>query len=580
MDPVEEIRSRLDIAEVVKDYVSLKRSGKSFKGLCPFHKEKTPSFIVSPDKQLAYCFGCNKGGDIFTFVQLLEGIEFPQALELLAKRAGVNLPKQSPGLQDRKTRLFEMQQLAAAHFEQQLWQSEAGKPALSYLAKRGIKPETIKAFQLGYAPPDNQGCQNLLTKKGFRLPEIEEAGLIIKGKHGYFDRFRGRLMFPLTNAAGMIIGFTGRASSQTKGPKYLNSPETPIYDKGSILYGLDKAKNNIREQAEVVIVEGNMDVLAVYQAGTKNVVASSGTALTTNQLLLVARYAQQLLFSFDTDGAGQQAALRGIELALAEGLAVKVVKVLAGKDPDQCIREHPELWQKSLAQAQDYLDYCQDQVFAQHDLKTARGKTAAAKEMLTHISKLASAVEQDHYLKRLAKDLGVEAAALREDMDQLKLVKSGKLAPRSKAATTGQTKKAGYRKEHVLMGLLLAEPRLITVFAELLPQEQHFSANFWRLWLKLSQADEQLLKFWQELEAEQIQRLRLLNFVIEQRYQAMPFEAKQQELRLLVAQIAAEKQKGKIVRLAELLKQAEQQKDEAEGERIAAEMNQVLQTKD
>lgn len=610
MDPVEEIRSRLDITEVVRDYITLKRTGKGFKGLCPFHKEKTPSFIVSPDKQLAYCFGCNKGGDIFTFIQLIEKVEFPQALEILAKRAGVALPERSPGLQDRKTRLFDMHKIAAEHFEQQLFKAEEGKPALEYLKKRGIKLETIKEFRLGYAPDTSKKLINLLVKSGYRMPEIEDAGLAIKGKTGHYDRFRGRLMFPLTNPSGMVVGFTGRASSQTKGPKYLNSPETAIYDKGSILYGLHKAKNHIRESEDAVIVEGNMDVLAVWQAGTKNVVASSGTALTSNQLGLISRYTKQLLFSFDADGAGQQAAMRGIELAAQQGIAVRVVKLLVGKDPDQCIRQDPKLWGKSLKQAKDYMDYCQDHVFTQYDIGTARGKSMASKEMLRHIGKLSSSVEQDYYIKRLAKDLNVDAAALREDIEKTRQAMSAK---RGVARSTGsggrvgsgkfreqdqeeQIKKPGYTKEHFLMGLLLSEPRLVPVFAQEKSKKALFTANFWDLWEKMDQARPackthkkdarpgqarlDIKKFWKSIPAEQARKLQILGFMVEQRYQNMSFEDKKQEVRLLIAKTAAEKQKGKIVKLAELLKQAENQENEKEGERIAAEMNKILHTKE
>ena len=351
-DNVSKIKDRLDVVDVISGYLKLQKAGMNFKARCPFHNEKTPSFVVSPERQVWHCFGCSAGGDIFTFIQQIEGVEFPEALRVLAAKAGIELESFNTAAKDDKTRLYEVCESATKFFEKQ-FHSNTGKLALEYLKNRGVADSTIQEFRLGFAPNDWDSLGTFLRDCGYSENEIVEAGLAIKRTDGSgaYDRFRSRIMFPIFDLNGQVVGFTGRIlqlengnwkleNAQAEPAKYINTPQTRIYDKSRILYGLNKAKMDIKQADQCILVEGNMDALMSYQAGVKNVVASSGTALTPNHLSLLHRYTTNLGFCFDTDQAGAMATKRGIGLALGQNFNIKVVEinVIECNDPADLIQ--------------------------------------------------------------------------------------------------------------------------------------------------------------------------------------------------------------------------------------------------
>ncbi len=424
----EEIKSKVDIVDLISEYIQLKQAGTNWKARCPFHNEKTPSFMASKDKQIWHCFGCGEGGDIFSFIQKIENIEFPEALRILAQKAGVKLRKSDPAMVSQKSKLLDITKLAAQFFHKALLESQEGKIARDYLAKRLISPETIEHFYFGYAPNSWDKLLNLLIKKGYKQNDIFLSGLVVKNeKSKFYDRFRQRLMFPIFDHNGNIIGFTGRIlaiDQENQGGKYVNTPQTLIYNKSLVIYGLDKAKNEIKKQDQVIIVEGNMDVIASHQAGIKNVTASSGTALTLEQLKILKRYTNNLALAFDADLAGQIAAQRGIDNALSLGMNIKIIqlpKEINGqkiKDPDDCLKQGIEYWQKAIKEAVSIMDFYFAKIFKQYDKNNPQDKREIAAKILKQISKLADKVEQDHWLSQLAQKLDTSENILRESFNQ------------------------------------------------------------------------------------------------------------------------------------------------------------------
>ena len=418
MDAPQEIKARLDVADVVGEYLQLKPAGSgSFRACCPFHQEKTPSFYVNRPRQTWHCFGCNQGGDIISFVQMMEGLEFPEALQILAEKAGVTLPEyDSRGSSERK-RLHEVNDLAMRYFHSQLLTAPNADIARQYVNKRGLDDLTTDVWMLGYAP---EGWENLvpaLSSKGVTDDELLKAGLAQKGDRGIYDRFRGRIMFPIWDVHGRVVGFTGRIlSDDKKEAKYVNTPETFVYKKSSILYGLDKARGEIKRQDLAVLVEGNMDVISSHQFGVSNVVASSGTALTLDQLNLIKRFTQKIAIAFDADNAGKSATIRGFDLARQLDFNIKVITLPpeAGKDPDDAVRKNPELWKNAIKDAKPIIDWMYMSAFKTHDSAKPDGKKEIAKELLPEFARIIDAVERDAWISRLANDLEISQGALRE----------------------------------------------------------------------------------------------------------------------------------------------------------------------
>jgi len=411
---VEEVQSLNDIVEVISGYIPLRRAGKSFKAVCPFHNEKTASFMVSPEKQIWHCFGCSKGGDQFTFIQEMEGVEFPEALRILAKRAGIQLTYQNPEHHNQKTRLLDLCRLAADYWHEVLLKSDEAGFVRDYLKQRAVSEATASLFNLGYAKDEWEDGIKYFQQKGFSLKEVADTGLsVINAKGKPYDRFRGRLIFPIRDVHGNTVGFTARKMKEAdQGGKYVNSPQNLIYNKSGILYNLDLARQEIKRLNYAILVEGNMDALSSYQAGTKNVIAVSGTALTEDQITLLKRYSINVMISFDADVAGTKANLRGIDLAWQAGFNVKVIHLPVGQDPDDLIKQSPEQWKRLVKQASNFMDYIFQVTFQELDLSRVDHKKLAAKKILPIIKKLGDGVERDHYLKKLSTILEVSEDSL------------------------------------------------------------------------------------------------------------------------------------------------------------------------
>src|SRR3989344_1854542 len=439
-DPiVQEIKEKIDIAEVIGEYVHLRRAGVNVKGLCPFHSEKTPSFMVNRDRGVWRCFGCGEGGDVFSFLQKHEGLTFPEVLKILADKAGIPQPERTAFEKieyDREAQmrdeLLQINELAAKFYHEALLRSQSGQVAREYLQQRGLKDETIKKWQLGFAPDDWHQLETFLTKRGFNKENAVQAGLLARGQGGQvYDRFRFRITFPLLDHYGRAVGFTSRTLSQDEhGPletdrpeavvaapkagrsltgqaKYVNSPETAVYHKSKVLYGYYFAKKAIRAADSIVVVEGNMDVIASHQAGVENVVASSGTALTPDQLNLISRLTKNMIFAFDADKAGLAATRRALEIALQQGFNVRIAQMAGAKDPDELIKQDVNLWQRALAEAPNFLDFSFDLIFGTIKSNDKEGLRKAAKDYLQLIDLVEDSLTQAQESRRVAEKLDV-----------------------------------------------------------------------------------------------------------------------------------------------------------------------------
>lgn len=424
MNEVEEIKNRLNVADVIADYIQLTPAGANFKARCPFHSEKTPSFYVSSEKQFWHCFGCEASGDIFTFVQKMEGIEFREALKILADKAGVKLEARDPNLETERNRLVSLCEWAALFFHQALLRSREGKIARDYLVSRKIGEKMIQKFLLGYSPFSWHLTLDFLRKKGFSAAEIFAAGLASQKTPGrFYDRFRGRLIFPLRNVHGQVVGFGARVLDEERDHlgKYINSPQSLIYDKSGVLYALDQAKQMIKKENICIVVEGYLDVISSHQAGVTNVVGVSGTALTSAQLSLMKRYTHNLALCFDADLAGVRAAKRGIENAIAAGLAVRVIILPKDEDPDSLIRKNPELWREATKQAVGIMEFYFDLALKHYNPEELAGKKMIAAEVLPTIKKIPDQIEQAYYLQKLSSLINIREESLREAMARIDL---------------------------------------------------------------------------------------------------------------------------------------------------------------
>lgn len=460
-DVIRRVRDSVDIYDIVSGYVSLKKAGKNWLGLCPFHSEKTPSFNVNPAKQIFHCFGCGVGGDAFKFLELQEGLNFPEAVKQLASRAGITLPESRPRQDERKSdderkALLKITAEAADYFRREL-EGPAASAAWAYLAKRGLTETVIRDFSLGYARPEWDGLLKHLRQKGHPPALLEKAGLIVKRSEGegHYDRFRGRIIFPIRDISGNVIAFGGRVMDDSL-PKYLNSPETPLYSKSNVLYCLDQAKEPARKQGYFIIVEGYLDAIACHQYGAKNAVATLGTALTDGHLRLMRRFAQKLMLIFDPDPAGVKATLRGFELFAGSGMKVNVVSLPDGDDPDTFLKKKGyEAFAACLKGSVKFMDFVLDQVVKDGATASIDEKVEREAEMLRFIARLPSGIEQDHYLKKTAEALNVDEATLRQDMAKQRTAHAG---PRERTAT-GSTAATGQRPraEEMLLHLMLRD---------------------------------------------------------------------------------------------------------------------------
>lgn len=417
--PVDEIKSRLDIVELIQSYVRLQKAGINYKANCPFHTEKTPSFFVSPTRQMWHCFGCGKGGDVFKFVMEIEGHEFPEALRMLATRAGVVLKREDPAVRSERNRLYDLCEEATKIFEKNLSLTPVVK---SYLQKRGVREDTIHDFRIGFAPQSWDFLMKALGAKGFRREEMERAGLAVKSEDGssQYDRFRSRIMFPIADGSGRVVGFSGRIFEQTKSDqrpttseaKYVNTPNTLIYDKSRVLYGFDKAKQEIRVKNQVVVVEGQMDCVMSHQADVKNTIAVSGTALTPHQLNVLKRLCNTLVISFDVDMAGDMAIKRSLNLIPKDNpyeyeMNRKIAVIPAGKDPADTVLEDPALWINAIENAKPVIDFFFEKVFKNRGELKAADKKDISDVLVPLISDITNEIEKSHWVKELARLLSV-----------------------------------------------------------------------------------------------------------------------------------------------------------------------------
>lgn len=468
--PVEEIKNRLDIAEVIQGYLKLQKAGAYWKGLCPFHNEKTPSFMVTPARQMWHCFGCGEGGDIFSFVSKMEGLEFADALRMLAEKAGVKLKKQDPQLNSQRKRLYEITELAAKFFERQL-ESKSGQLAMAYLKDRGVAENFMSDFRLGWAPDSWQSLRNFLNAEGYDDKEITSAGLAVESqesKNKYHDRFRHRIMFPIADGQGQVVGFTGRIFDKVKGKtvhedagKYVNTPNTLLYDKSQVLYGLDKARGTIRN-AGCILVEGTLDVLMSHQAGVKNVVATCGTAFGPAHARIIKRYTDRLMLAFDADEAGDTALKKGVVTALAAGLGVEAVLIPAGhKDTADVVKHSPELWQKQAAASVPYLAHLINRSLQDYSGALENKKTVTA-AVLPFIKNIVSPLERDYWLEELSRKIAVEKAVLSLELKRLPASFEEKTVDAVPSESkSGELKGIkGLRQEEYLLSLLIRYPDL------------------------------------------------------------------------------------------------------------------------
>jgi DNA primase len=459
--PVEEIKARLDIAEFITSYVRLQKAGINYKANCPFHAEKTASFFVSPSRQIWHCFGgCGEGGDIFKFVMKIEGLDFPEALKLLAGRAGVRLTCDDPRIRSEKNRLYDICEEAALLFEKTLALTPAVK---AYLRNRGVSEEATVAFRIGFSPKRWDFLLENLSRKGFTGEEIEKAGLAIRSEDGSsrYDRFRSRIIFPVADVNGRVIGFGGRifepeqpaggvrgernlsAGGRDAGgePKYINSPQTAIYEKSRVLYGFDKAKDAIRSSGRAVLVEGYMDCVMSHQAGVKETVAASGTALTREQLKILRRLAARIVSSFDTDQAGDSATKRSLALASEFGFERLIVAIPSGKDPADAVSENPAMWRAAVESASPLVEFYFDKAFRAHNPGTREGKRAIAAILLPFIAELNDEIEKAHFVEEVSRRLSVPSSAV---WDELKKRRAAVTLNHDRALLSPSLRDAGF----------------------------------------------------------------------------------------------------------------------------------------
>ena len=483
-EKIDEVRRRASIIEVVSDFVSLKKAGKNHLGLCPFHSERTASFTVNEEKGIFHCFGCGAGGNVFNFLMRASQMSFPEAVRAMAKRYGIALPTRELSEEEKRRRslrakLYEVNEAAADYYHRILTSAKEGEEGRQYLAQRGISEETIREHRLGFAPAGWDSLVLFLQKKGIPLNLAETVGLILprkegtvpSGRPGYFDRFRRRVIFPIVSEGGRFLGFGGRIIEEGKGegdpppPKYMNSPESPIYSKGHTLYGLNAAKGFIREKGNALIVEGYMDLLSLHQAGFRNGVASLGTALTSFQLQLLGRYAREAFLVFDADESGEKATQRSLDLFLQEGISAKVVTLPAGYDPDSLIRkEKTARFEQVLAEALPLVEYLFQQAIRRHGADSVEGKVRVVREMIPALGRLPDPLERNLYIERIALRLGLKESQVRDQFRGRESVEAQAEKPPSPAHR-------GPAQERVLLQLMLLNPAVISRVQEAMGKE-------------------------------------------------------------------------------------------------------------
>lgn len=471
---LDEIRDRTDLVGFIGEYVPLKKSGRNFKGLCPFHAEKTPSFNVSPDRNIFRCFGCGAGGNVFTFLMHIDGMSFIEAVRQLARRAGVELP--APSAEEaadarRREGLLQVTRRAASLYHRYLLEAPEAEGARRYVADRGLDAAAVETFELGFAPA---GWDFLVTKaqaSGVSAQDLETVGLVVRSERSgsYYDRFRARLIFPIKDHRGEVVGFGGRVlDPEAAEAKYINTPETVLYQKGRLLYGMDKARQEAQEADELLVTEGYFDVITAHQEGLANIVATLGTALTEQHARLVGRYAYRVTLVFDADQAGVAAARRGADHLVAEGLQVKVMTMPAGEDPDSFIRkEGLENFTVARQEAKPLIDFLLEELLRAGDAASPAGKGRVASELMPLVGRIPNLVERDEAVRRMAAALGVREEAFRDEFRRLRT--EARRPPAPKPAVEPAGREAAWPEEELLVRILLQEPAAVEAASELAP---------------------------------------------------------------------------------------------------------------
>jgi DNA primase len=482
LQPSDEIKSRINIVDLVKEYVQLKPAGTNFRARCPFHQEKSPSFMVSPDKQIWHCFGCGRGGDIFGFVMEMEGLSFVEALRQLAVKAGVKLIKADPKITSVRNRTLDLLDLAARYYHYLLLKSPKAELARAYLKKRGLDESTIAQWQIGYSLDEWDAAFKFFTSKGYKENEIFMAGLSVKrdARSGFYDRFRGRIMFPIKDIGGSTVAFTARVSPEKEATekmgKYINSPQTTVYDKSKVLFGLDQARLEIKQKDLAIMVEGQMDAITSHQFGFKNTIASSGTALTESQISLIRRYTQNISIAFDSDQAGEMAAERGASQAMKADMNIKVIEIPNGKDPDESIRLGQDTWEQAVANAKPIMQYYFERKTAGLNMEKIEDKRQAAKLFLPIIARLENKIELNYWLKLLGEKIDVSENILRETLNTAILDKNKEVGHKEpvKLERKDQNRSREEKLSEMLLAMMFKHPELIYYMAERVPVDYFF----------------------------------------------------------------------------------------------------------
>lgn len=591
-DQIKDIKDRLAVSDVVADYVKLQQKGTSLKACCPFHNEKTPSFVVSDDKGIWHCFGCNKGGDIFTFVQEIENIEFKEALQILADKAGIELKRVNNQQIKEEKSAKALLELAALFFEKALQKSESGKIAREYITKRNIPPELVQKFRLGYSPNSYDILSSFLVKKGYTSQHLAQYGLVVKKPDGSsYDRFRHRLMFPIADQSGNIIAFGARELEGDRGPKYLNSPETPAYYKSKVLYGLHLAKRAARKHDAMIIVEGYMDVIASHKAGIENVVAASGTALTIEQVQKIKRITNNIYLAFDMDSAGAEATKRGVRIALSQKMNIKIVQIPNGKDPDEAVSEDPKIWIDALKNAQPVMDYYFSNAVKKHSISRLEGKKKIFAQLAEWISYISNPIEKDHYVKELSEMLAIDSSIVISEInshnnvahtstDNQRYYQQKENKPKSESIKTKSTEEA---IALAMLEIIIANPGLLTkenisiIANHLTSKEKKLAEDIKSLYTtdKITQGRD----VFDILESHSPESSIVANVIAlkyEERHQEGSSQSdSQKELNELLHRLEKLERKAQLARMSYEMKQAEKRGDTKEIERLMIEFSQL-----
>jgi DNA primase len=544
MGVIDEVKQRVDIVDVVSQYAKLTKAGRTFRALCPFHSEKNPSFFVYPEQQSWHCFGaCNTGGDVFSFIMKKQGIDFGEALRLLAQRAGVNIPSrfEPGGESEEKKGLYQINEAAAQYFHNQL-NSTAGEKTRSYLLGRGLSAKTITDFQLGHSLDSWDALKQHLINRGYTEGELLTAGLIVEAEAGKtHDRFRNKLIFPIFDTRGRITGFGARVLDDSL-PKYVNSPQTPVFDKSSTLYGINLAKDTIRQQNLAIIVEGYMDVITAHQNGFNNVVASMGTAVTEKQVSILKRLTKNMALALDADAAGDEATLRAVGYENTLDAEVKVIISPRGKDPDDVIKEDAKAWQELVKEALPIVDYIFNMVTSELDLTKAKDKSLAVDKLLPIVAEIKDPIRQAHYLQKLAQLLKVSERSIEAALARTR-PKQGRAKPPKQETPANRQPLVSSPIEEYCLELLLQHPEFRDRSEGLLPEYFENSENR-EIFIAWQQSDKiELVK--ERLEPEihehfdSLLTRQLLSDKIEQKYAECALDLREKFFRSLISKIGA-----------------------------------------